>query len=113
MGKLQWNPRNILRARPHRDRKVVQEVEGLLGGGHCVTEGVLRSPLPLHSLSSQLVSPPVPLWLSTNQLSATDMPLSNRLWPPGDVIMVPTWLPTWEQLIEEDCRWCRYSKACP
>ena len=33
MGKLQWDPRNILRARPHRDRKVVQELEGLLVGG--------------------------------------------------------------------------------
>lgn len=32
MGNLQWKPRNILRARPHGDRKVVQEVEGLSGG---------------------------------------------------------------------------------
>ena len=41
------------------------------------------------------------------------MPLSDRLWPPGDVIMVPTRLPTWEQLTEKDCRWGRHSKACP
>lgn len=52
----QWETRNIFTARPHRDRKGLQKLEGLLAGaGQLCQRRSPEKPFTIGSLSSQLL----------------------------------------------------------
>ena len=117
----QWDTRNIFTARPHRNRKELQKLEGLLAGASQLCQRRSpEKPFTISSLSSQLLFHcPISYQLST--IADTHQSAISYIYALVQSVAASkscdhgskTAGQLWKQKIEEDCKWGRHPKACP